>query len=60
MTESTDTLRDFLDGRLGDSSAIEVEAMVGGGSCEIFGVQRGKERWVLRQRARSREFGDRS
>ena len=49
MTESVDTLRDFLDGRLGDSSAIEVEAMVGGGSCEIFGVQRGKERWVLRR-----------
>jgi aminoglycoside phosphotransferase (APT) family kinase protein len=49
MTESVDTLRDFLDGRIGDSSAIEVEAMVGGGSCEIFGVQRGKERWVLRR-----------
>ncbi len=49
MTESFDALRDFLDGRLGDSSAIEVEAMVGGGSCEIFGVQRGRERWVLRR-----------
>ena len=48
MTESVDTLRDFLDGRLGDSSAIEIEAMVGGGSCEIFALQRGRERWVLR------------
>ena len=33
MTESVDRLRDFLDGWFGDSSAIEVEAMVGGGSC---------------------------
>jgi aminoglycoside phosphotransferase (APT) family kinase protein len=49
MTESVDTLRDFLDGRFGDSSAIEVEAMVGGGSCDIFGLQRGMERWVLRR-----------
>ncbi len=49
MTESVDTLRDFLDGRLGDSSAIEVEEMAGGGSCDIFGVQRGTERWVLRR-----------
>ena len=49
MTESVDTLRDFLDGRLGDSSAIEVEEMVGGGSCDIFAVQRGRERWVLRR-----------
>ena len=49
MTESVDTLRDFLDGRLGDSSAIEVEVMAGGGSCDIFGVQRGTERWVLRR-----------
>src|SRR5580704_13532980 len=49
MTESVDTLREFLDGRFGDSSAIEVETMVGGGSCDIFGVRRGRERWVLRR-----------
>jgi aminoglycoside phosphotransferase (APT) family kinase protein len=49
MSESVDTLRDFLDDRLGESSAIEVEPMVGGGSCDIFGVQRGDERWVLRR-----------
>ena len=49
MNESVNTLRDFLDGRLGDSSAMEVEEMVGGGSCDIFGVQRGTERWVLRR-----------
>jgi aminoglycoside phosphotransferase (APT) family kinase protein len=52
MTESVDRLRDFLDGRLGDSSAIVVEAMVGGGSCDIFGVQRGRDRWVLRRAPR--------
>ena len=59
MTESVDTLRDFLDGRLGDSSAIEVEAMVGGGSCEIFGVQRGRSGGSCGA-PRAREFGDRS
>jgi aminoglycoside phosphotransferase (APT) family kinase protein len=52
MTESVDTLREFLDSRLGDSSAIVVEAMVGGGSCDIFGVQRGGDRWVLRRAPR--------
>ncbi len=49
MSEPVAALRDFLDGRLGDSRPIEVEAMVGGGSCEIFAVQRGSERWVLRR-----------
>ena len=49
MTESVDMLQDFLDGWLGDSSAIEVEAMVGGGSCDIFALRRGRERWVLRR-----------
>jgi aminoglycoside phosphotransferase (APT) family kinase protein len=49
MNEPVDALRDFLDGRLGDASVIDVEPMVGGGSCEIFAVQRGDERWVLRR-----------
>ncbi len=49
MTESVDMLQDFLDSWLGDSSAIEVEAMVGGGSCDIFALRRGRERWVLRR-----------
>ena len=49
MSEPVAALREFLDDRLGDSRPIEVEAMVGGGSCEIFAVQRGSERWVLRR-----------
>ncbi len=49
MSEPVDALRDFLDDRLGDSRAIHVEAMVGGGSCDIFAVERGNERWVLRR-----------
>ncbi len=49
MTESVDQLRDFLNGWFGNSNAIEVEAMVGGGSCDIFALQRGRERWVLRR-----------
>jgi aminoglycoside phosphotransferase (APT) family kinase protein len=49
MNEPIDTLRVFLDASLGDTRAIEVEAMVGGGSCEIFAVRRGSERWVLRR-----------
>jgi aminoglycoside phosphotransferase (APT) family kinase protein len=48
-SEPTDALREFLDARVGDSKAISVEAMVGGGSCEIFALQRGGERWVLRR-----------
>ena len=49
MSEPIEALRDFLDERLGDSVAIGVEAMIGGGSCEIFALQRGDERWVLRR-----------
>lgn len=49
MSEPVDALRDFLDDRLGDLSTIDVEAMVGGGSCDIFALQRGTERWVLRR-----------
>jgi len=49
MSEPVDALRHFLDERLGDTCAIDVEAMVGGGSCEIFAVHRGSERWVLRR-----------
>jgi len=49
MSEPTDALRDFLDERLGDVADITVEPMVGGGSCEVFAVDRGDERWVLRR-----------
>jgi len=49
VSEPTEALREFLDDRLGDSSAISVDAMVGGGSCDIFALLRGHERWVLRR-----------
>ena len=39
----------FLDDALGDHQALTVEAMVGGGSCEIFSLDRGNQRWVLRR-----------
>jgi aminoglycoside phosphotransferase (APT) family kinase protein len=52
MTEPTDPLERYLDSRMGDHSAIEVNAMAGGGSCEIFAVDRGPARWVLRRAPR--------
>ncbi|MEZ4281925.1 MAG: phosphotransferase family protein [Myxococcota bacterium] len=39
----------WLDARLGAPAPIEVEAMKGGGSCEIFAVRRGDAHWVLRR-----------
>jgi aminoglycoside phosphotransferase (APT) family kinase protein len=44
-----DRLQAFLDDRLGDTAPITVEAMAGGGSCDIFAVDRGSDRWVLRR-----------
>jgi aminoglycoside phosphotransferase (APT) family kinase protein len=48
-SESTGALREFLDARVGDSKVLRVEPMAGGGSCEIFALQRGDARWVLRR-----------
>lgn len=39
----------WLDERLGGPVPIEVEALKGGGSCEIFGIRRGGAHWVLRR-----------
>lgn len=39
----------WLDDRMGDRVPIEVEALRGGGSCEIFGIRRGAAHWVLRR-----------
>lgn len=39
----------WLDARLGDAAPIEVEALKGGGSCEIFSVRRAGRHWVLRR-----------
>jgi aminoglycoside phosphotransferase (APT) family kinase protein len=45
-------LQRFLDDALGDRVAITVTAMVGGGSCEVFALDRGNARWVLRRAPR--------
>lgn len=42
----------FLDDRLGDHRDLAVVPMQGGGSCEIFALDRGDERWVLRRAPR--------
>ena len=42
-------LAGYLDDVLGDHVPIGVTPMAGGGSCEIFAVDRGDARWVLRR-----------
>jgi len=42
-------LERFLDDTLGDHVPLQVSPMVGGGSCEIFSLDRGSARWVLRR-----------
>jgi aminoglycoside phosphotransferase (APT) family kinase protein len=46
---TTEPLRRYLDEALGGRVPIRVTPMVGGGSCEVFAVERGSERWVLRR-----------
>lgn len=45
-------LQQFVDGALGAHEPIEVTPLVGGGSCEVFAVDRGPARWVLRRAPR--------
>jgi aminoglycoside phosphotransferase (APT) family kinase protein len=52
MTEPADGLREFIESRLGAGPPLDVEPMQGGGSCEIFAVSRGTDRWVLRRAPR--------
>jgi aminoglycoside phosphotransferase (APT) family kinase protein len=52
MTEHADTLERYLNHRLGDAQSASVTPMTGGGSCEIFAIERGSERWVLRRAPR--------
>ena len=47
MTE--ERLEAYLDDALGDRIPLRVTPMVGGGSCEVFAVDRGPDRWVLRR-----------
>jgi aminoglycoside phosphotransferase (APT) family kinase protein len=48
----TDHLQAFLDAAVGDHVPIEVTPLVGGGSCEVFAIDRGSARWVLRRAPR--------
>jgi aminoglycoside phosphotransferase (APT) family kinase protein len=45
----TTALAAFLDEQLGGHEPIAVEAMTGGGSCEVFSLDRGTDHWVLRR-----------
>ncbi len=51
MSESA-ALQNYLDEQLGDRTPVTVTPMPGGGSCEIFAVDRGADRWVLRRAPR--------
>lgn len=50
--EDTSALAAFCDATMGDVAPITVERLRGGGSCEVFAVDRGEERWVLRRAPR--------
>jgi aminoglycoside phosphotransferase (APT) family kinase protein len=43
------TLRDWLDAQTGSALDITVTPMSGGGSCEMFEMNRGTERWAIRR-----------
>ena len=45
-------LEHYLDEQLGGREHVTVTPMPGGGSCEIFAVDRGDDRWVLRRAPR--------
>jgi aminoglycoside phosphotransferase (APT) family kinase protein len=49
---TTAPLQQFLDEALGDRAPITVTPMAGGGSCEVFALERGTRRWVLRRAPR--------
>ena len=51
-SEEVASLGRFLDEQLGDHSDLTLTPMLGGGSCEIFAVDRGSARWVLRRAPR--------
>jgi aminoglycoside phosphotransferase (APT) family kinase protein len=49
---NTALLERFLDDAFGDRASITVTPMVGGGSCEVFALDRGPSRWVVRRAPR--------
>lgn len=50
--EDVGALERFCDEHVGDRQPLRVERLAGGGSCEVFAVDRGDERWVLRRAPR--------
>ncbi len=50
--EHTAALQGYLDDAFGDRVATAVTPMAGGGSCEVFAIDRGPHRWVLRRAPR--------
>jgi aminoglycoside phosphotransferase (APT) family kinase protein len=49
---TSESLQRFFDGSLGGHVPITVTPMTGGGSCEVFAIDRGDARWVLRRSPR--------
>ncbi|MDQ1511141.1 MAG: hypothetical protein QOG50_2985 [Actinomycetota bacterium] len=49
---NTEALQRFLDDAIGDSAALTVTPLVGGGSCEAFAIDRADARWILRRAPR--------
>jgi aminoglycoside phosphotransferase (APT) family kinase protein len=50
--EDIAALTRFCDQQMGDAQPLDVVRLTGGGSCEVFAVDRGDERWVLRRSPR--------
>ena len=50
--DDTAALAAFCDAALGDVEPLRVARLRGGGSCEVFAVDRGEQRWVLRRAPR--------
>jgi aminoglycoside phosphotransferase (APT) family kinase protein len=49
---TTALLERYLDDALGGHEPLTVTPMTGGGSCEVFALDRGESRWVLRRAPR--------
>src|SRR6266571_2951659 len=52
IARATEALQHYLDAAMGDRVPISVTPMAGGGSCEVFALERGPSRWVLRRAPR--------
>ena len=42
-------LEQWFDGHLNDHKTIDIEPIKGGGSCELFSINRGERRWAMRR-----------